>query len=124
MSKQKSILIDKSFLFAIRTVKLFQHLSGQKKEFVLSKQLLKSGTSIGANIREAFNAESKNDFIHKLAIAQKESDETCYWLELLSATQFLSEEEFNSISKDSIELLKLLRSSILTAKQNLKKTHS
>ena len=124
MSNGKSTLIDKSFVFAIRMVKVFQHLSGQKKEFVLSKQLLKSGTSIGANIREAFNAESKNDFIHKLAIAQKESDETCYWLELLSATQFLSEKEFNSISKDSIELLKLIRSSILTAKQHLKKTHS
>ena len=124
MSNGKSILIDKSFVFAIRMVKVFQHLSGQKKEFVLSKQLLKSGTSIGANIREAFNAESKNDFIHKLAIAQKESDETCYWLELLSATEFLSEKEFNSVSKDSNELLKLIRSSILTAKQNLKKTHS
>jgi len=124
MSNGKSILIDKSFVFAIRMVKVFQHLSGQKKEFVLSKQLLKSGTSIGANIREAFNAESKNDFIHKLAIAQKESDETCYWLELLSATEFLSEKEFNSVSKDSNELLKLIRSSILTAKQHLKKTHS
>lgn len=90
----------------------------------MSKQLLRSGTSIGANIREAFNAESKNDFIHKLAIAQKESDETCYWLELLSATEFLSEKEFNAVSKDSIELLKLIRSSILTAKQNLEKAHS
>ena len=88
MSNGKSTLIDKSFVFAIRMVKVFQHLSGQKKEFVLSKQLLKSGTSIGANIREAFNAESKNDFIHKLAIAQKESDETCYCLELLSALNF------------------------------------
>jgi four helix bundle protein len=124
MSNGKSILIDKSFLFAIRMVKLFQHLSGHKKEFVLSKQLLRSGTSIGANIREEFNAESKNDFIHKLAIAQKESDETCYWLELLSATEFLSEKEFNSVSKDSIELVKLIRSSILTAKQNLKKFNS
>ena len=124
MSNGKSTLIDKSFVFAIRMVKVFQHLSGQKKEFVLSKQLLRSGTSIGANIREAFNAESKNDFIHKLAIAQKESDETCYWLELLSATEFLSEKEFNSVSKDSNELLKLIRSSILTAKQHLKKTHS
>ena len=88
MSNGKSTLIDKSFVFAIRMVKVFQHLSGQKKEFVLSKQLLRSGTSIGANIREAFNAESKNDFIHKLAIAQKESDEICYCLELLSALNF------------------------------------
>jgi four helix bundle protein len=120
MAKRKSILLEKSFSFAVRIVNLYQHLTFKKKEFVISKQLLRSGTSIGANIREAFNAESKGDFIHKLGIAQKETDETCYWLELLVATNFISEKEFQSIFQDCEELLKLLRSSIITSKQNLK----
>ena len=126
MDKPKSLLIEKSFLFAVRMVRLFKYLSGKKKEFVLSKQLLRSGTSVGANIREVFNAESKIDFIHKLSVAQKEADETRYWLELIAATGILSDKEYQSVSKDANELLKLLRSTIITSKQNLKsgKVHS
>ena len=86
---KNNIIKDKSFDFAIRIVRLYQYLNSNKKEFVLSKQLLRSGTSIGAMIREAEHAESKNDFIHKFAIAQKEANEVVYWLELLKATDYL-----------------------------------
>jgi four helix bundle protein len=84
----------------------------------MSKQLLRSGTSIGANIRESFYAESKSDFIHKLAIAQKECNETLYWIELLYATNYLTKIEFESINIDAIELIKMLTSSILTTKKS------
>ena len=117
---KKNILRDKSFAFAVRIAKLYRYLIENKKEFVLSKQLLRSGTSIGANIREAYNAESKKDFVHKLAIAQKECDESLYWLELLNAIECISEKEFESLSTDCIELLKIIRSSILTTKINHK----
>lgn len=83
MSINNSIIKQKTFQFAVRIVKLYKHIVEKKKEFVLSKQLLRSGTSIGANVREAHNAESDADFIHKLSIAQKECDESLYWLELL-----------------------------------------
>lgn len=96
MNEKKNILIDKTFSFALRIINIFKYLHTEKKEFILSKQLLRSGTSIGANVREAYNAESKNDFIHKLAISQKETDESMYWLELLKESKYLSEEEFNS----------------------------
>src|SRR4051812_18523365 len=101
MSKNKNILQEKSFLFAIRIIKLYQYLVSNKKEFVLSKQLLRSGTSIGASIREAQNAESKADFIHKLSVAQKECDETIYWLELINSTGYINEKEFKSISVEA-----------------------
>jgi len=117
---KKNTLRDKSFAFAVRIAKLYSYLRENKKEFVLSKQLLRSGTSIGANIREAYNAESKKDFVHKLAIAQKECDESLYWLELLNAIECISEKEFESLSTDCIELLKIIRSSILTTKINHK----
>lgn len=117
----KSILKDKSFLFAIRVVNLYKVLTETKNEFVMSKQVCRSGTAVGALIREALNAESKLDFIHKLAIAQKECDETMYWLELLKATNFISENEFESLSKDAMELLKMLKSSFLTVKSSIKK---
>jgi len=107
----------KSFLFAIRIVKLYQYLVSEKKEFVLSKQLLRSGTSIGANVREAQNAESKADFIHKLSVSQKETDEVLYWLELLKETNYLTESEFLSIQTDAIQLLKMLRSIIITTRK-------
>jgi four helix bundle protein len=116
-----SVIKDKSFAFAVRVVNLYKHIIEVKKEFVLSKQLLRSGTSIGANVREALNAESKADFIHKLEISQKEADETCYWLELLKETKYITESEFSSIHTDAIELLKIIRSIIITTKQNLKK---
>lgn len=118
MSERKSIIKDKSFAFAIRIVKLYKHLCESKKEFVLSKQLLRSGTAVGALVREAQNAESKADFIHKLGIAQKECDESIYWIELLKETEYLNEIEFVSINEEAVELLKMLRSAIITSKKN------
>lgn len=120
----KSILKEKSFHFAVRIIKLFQYLIENKKEYVLSKQLLRSGTAVGALIREAQNAESKNDFIHKLGISQKECDETIYWLELLKVTEYLTEKEFDGIYNDANELLKMLRSSIITTKKTVQKIHN
>lgn len=118
MSEKRSIIKDKSFAFAVRIVKLYKLLSETKREFVMSKQLLRSGTAIGALVREAQNAESKADFIHKLGMAQKECDETIYWLELLKETDYLAEKEFESINNEAIELLKMLRSAIITSKRN------
>lgn len=116
MSEGKSPLKSKSFAFAVRCINLYKYLIETKKEFVLSKQILRSGTSVGANIREAQNAQSKADYIHKLSISQKECDETIYWLELLVETNFISKEEFNSIYNEALELLKMLRSAIITTK--------
>lgn len=117
MSQSKSILKDKSFSFAIAIVKTYKNLVEEKREYVMSKQLLRSGTSVGANIREAKNAESTNDFIHKLGIAQKECDETLYWLELLKKTEYLNGEEFHKLSDEANQILKMIRSTILTIKQ-------
>jgi len=103
---------------AVRVVHLYKYLVTEKKEYVLSKQLLKSGTSPGANIREAQNGESVADFIHKLGIAQKETDETLYWLELLHRTKYLSDTEFQSMYQDTDEMLRIIRSAILTKKKN------
>ncbi|MEM8520979.1 four helix bundle protein [Flavobacterium sp. PL12] len=115
------IIKIKSFLFAIRIVNLYKTLIS-RSEYVMSKQVLRSGTSVGANIREAKNAESKPDFIHKMGISQKEADETLYWLELLQATNYLSYAEFESLNNDGIEVLKLIKSIIISAKNNQKKT--
>ena len=122
MVKEKNIFVTKSFAFAIDIVKTCQRITEQRKEYVLSRQLLRSGTAVGALIREAQNAESKEDFIHKLAIAQKECDETIYWLELMKETEYLSESEFNKLKSESTELLKMLRSSIMTTKQKIYKS--
>ena len=119
MNEKENPLKDKSFLFALRIVRLYKLLIEVKKEYVLSKQLLRSGTSIGANIREAQNAQSKADFIHKLSISQKECDETLYWLELLYQSEYLTEIEFNSIYPEANELLKMLRSAIITSKNKI-----
>ena len=107
----------KSFHFAVRTIKLCNHLRKTKREFVLSKQLLRAGTSIGANIAEAQQAQSRADFISKLSIALKEAVETDYWLRLLHATDYLSETEFPSIYSDCRELEKMLTSIVKTAKR-------
>ena len=107
--------------YAIRIVKLYKYLTEQKKEFVLSKQLLRSGTSIGANTRESKNAQSKNDFLNKLNIALKEADETEYWLELLYKTDYLDEKEYRSIQQDTSELLKILTSIIKNLKSGIDK---
>ena len=113
--EKKNIIKEKSFVFAVEIVYLYKILV-EKKEFVLSKQLLRSGTSIGANIREAEHAQSKADFIHKLSISLKEANETEYWLDLLYETKYLSEIEFQSIKAKVIEILKLLTSIINTSK--------
>ena len=111
-----SIITDKSFQFAVRIVKLCKHLRNTKKEYTLSKQLLRSGTSIGANAAEAKQAQSKPDFISKLSIALKETTETKYWLKLLHATEYLTEVEFQSIHADCIEIEKILVSILKSAK--------
>jgi four helix bundle protein len=111
MNKEKkpNIIAEKSFLFAVRIVKLYQHLSEKKKEFVLSKQILRSGTAIGKNVEEAEGAISKADFSNKISIAYKEARETHYWIRLLSATGFLNQKECESIMNDCEEILKILR---------------
>ncbi len=114
----KNIVKDKSFAFAIRIVKLHQFLTKNKQEYVLSKQLLRSGTSVGAMVREAEHAESKADFKHKMAIAQKEINETLYWLELLKETNYLSDEQYQNINKDAIEIIKLITSIIKSVINN------
>lgn len=112
-------LRDKSFQLAVRIVRLYKYLIKEKKEYALSKQILRAGTNPGAMVREAFNGESGLDFIHKLGIAQKETGETQYWLELLHTTNYLSETEFISLYQDAEEVMKLIRSSILTKKKNM-----
>ena len=112
---KENVIKEKSFLFAIEIVSLYKILV-ERKEFVLSKQLLRSGTSIGANVRESEHAQSKADFIHKLSIALKEANETEYWLDLLHETKYLSQTEFENIKPSIIELLKLLTSIINTSK--------
>lgn len=114
----KSIIKEKSFTFSIRIIKLYKYLNETKKEYILSKQLLRSGTAVGALVREAQNGESTKDFIHKLAIAQKECDESIYWLELLKETDYISQNEFDSINLSAFELLKMIRSAIMTTKKN------
>ncbi|MDR2912373.1 MAG: four helix bundle protein [Alistipes sp.] len=112
----ESVLKKKSFKFAVRIVNLYKHLSESKKEFVLSKQILKSGTAVGAMVCEAEHSESKADFIHKMAVAQKESNETIYWLNLMVETEYVSKHEFESIHDDAVEIIKMITSSIKTVK--------
>lgn len=114
-----NIIKEKSFAFAIRSVKLYQFLSESKREFVMSKQLLRSGTSVGVLIRESEHAESRSDFKHKLSIAQKEINESIYWLELLHETNYLNTEQFQSLNSDAIEIIKLLTSIIKTTKTTI-----
>ncbi len=108
--KRENTIVDKSKGFAVRIVKLYQYLCAEKREFVLSKQLLRSGTSIGANVKEAIRGQSKADFISQMSIALKEASETEYWLELLHETDFLDKKQFESIYADNQELLKILTS--------------
>lgn len=115
--KTENIIVDKSKAFAIRIVKLAQYLSLDKKEYVLSKQVLRSGTSIGANVKEAIRAQSKADFISKMSIALKEASETEYWLELLHETGYITENQFNSIIPECVEVIKIITSIINSAKK-------
>jgi four helix bundle protein len=116
---KEGALQTKSFAFAVRVVNLYKYLCSKKKEFVLSKQLLRSGTATGALVREAEQAESKPDFVHKMGIALKEANETEYWILLLSETGYLTTSEAESIIKDNKELLKLLTSIINSTKQRM-----
>ena len=114
----ESIVKKKSFELSILGVNFYKSLVNEKKEFIMRKQFLRSITSVGANVREAVNAQSKADFIHKLSISQKECDESMYWLELLKETDFISKEEFDSIYPNCHEVLKIIRSIIITSKKN------
>jgi four helix bundle protein len=111
-----NIIVQKSYAFALQIVQLYKSLV-EKKEFVLSKQILRCGTSIGANVHEAIGSESKKDFIHKLGIALKESRETSYWLNLLKDSEYISKDEFNKLSNLCDEIVRILNSIILTTKE-------
>ncbi|MBS4061691.1 MAG: four helix bundle protein [Bacteroidetes bacterium] len=115
---KENVVKNKSFAFALRIVKLYQFLTESKKEYVLSKQLLRSGTAIGALVREAEHAESKADFIHKLSIALKEANETEYWIELLQQSAYLNDNDFETLFNEITELLRLLISIIKSSKNN------
>ncbi|MBS1730772.1 MAG: four helix bundle protein [Bacteroidetes bacterium] len=114
---KENIIKTKSFAFALRIIKLYQYLQGEKKEYVLSKQLLRCGTSIGAMVRESEQAESKVDFIHKFGIVQKEANETEYWIELLYQSEFIEKQLYDSFYSDITEIRKLLTSILKTLKR-------
>ena len=116
--KKENVIKEKSYAFALRMVKAYKFLSSEQREFVLSKQMLRSGTAVGALIREAEFAQSPADFIHKLSIALKEANETEYWILLLKDSEYISETSFSSIHTDCVELIKLLTSIINTSKKN------
>ena len=117
--KTDNIIVDKSKAFALRIIRLYQYLKNEKSEFVLSKQLLRSGTSIGANVKEAIRGQSRADFYAKLNISLKEASETEYWLELLHESEYIEEKAFNSIYADCQELIKLLVAITKTQKGEL-----
>ncbi|HEY4650945.1 MAG TPA: four helix bundle protein [Pontibacter sp.] len=113
---KQNVVADKSYAFALRVVKLYKHLRFTEQEFILSKQVLRSGTSIGANVEEAIAASSRADFVNKLNIAAKETRETIYWLRLLKDSEFISAKSFESVYQDATELQKILSSILLTTK--------
>jgi len=114
--KSKNVIQEKSFAFAIKIVKLYQYLYNERKEFVLSKQLLRSGTSIGANIEESIGGQSDKDFLSKISISYKEARETIYWIRLLSATGYLDDMQTQSMLADAEELCKILGKIQITLK--------
>ena len=114
--EKKNVLKEKSFLFSVRVVKLYQHLKNEPKEYDLARQVLRSGTSVGANIEEAIGGYSRKDFYARLGIAYKEARETRYWLQLLLATEILEEKLSKSLEKDCNELIKLLVAILKTNK--------
>ncbi len=118
--KKDNIILNKSFDFAVRIVKLYRHLCDEKKEYVLSKQLLRSGTSIGANINEAQAGQSKNDFIAKISIASKEARESKYWIELLIKTDYLDQNDNHVLTlvREVEDIVKLLTSIVKTSQEN------
>ena len=112
-------IVTKSMDFSVRIVKLYKYLIEEKKEYVLSKQLLRSGTSVGANVRESRYAESKADFISKNSIALKEAAETEYWLELLMKTEYITERQYESIKADNSEIAKILTTIVKKMKESI-----
>jgi len=122
MNKREPVLRNASYKFAVRIVKLSQYLQKEKKEFVLNKQILRSGTAIGALIYEAKFAQSDADFINKLSISLKEANETIYWLSLLKDTDYINEKLCNSLSLDCGNLVSMLISSVNTMKKKMKST--
>ena len=120
LKREKNILLEKVDAYSNRIIRLYKYLKDQKKEFIMSKQLLRSGTSIGANIVESQSAQSSADFIHKLEIALKEAKETHYWLEKLFAGEYINDVGYQSMSNDNIEIIKLLTSIIVTKKRNMR----
>ena len=120
MQNCDNVIQELSFNFAVRIVKFYKYLTESKKVYVLSKQILRSGTSIGANVRESIHAQSLADFINKLSIALKEADETDYWLELLHASDLISEEEYTSLSNDVKQIIGTLVKIIKTSKSSAK----
>jgi len=115
--KKENILREKSYSFALRVIKLYKYLCDEKREYVMSKQVLRSGTSIGAMVRESEFAQSKADFINKLSIALKEANETDYWLLLLKDSNYITKNMYNSVNIDIKEIISLLVSSVKTAKK-------
>jgi len=116
IKQSNSIIAQKSYVFALEIISIYKYLITDKKEFVLSKQILRCGTSIGANVHEAISGESKRDFVHKLSIALKEAKETSYWLNLLNDSNYISNDQFRNLNFTCTELIKILNSIILTTK--------
>jgi four helix bundle protein len=112
---KENVIREKTLDFAVKVVNQYKVIQKQKREYVISRQFLRSGTSIGANVREGLNAGSKPDFIHKLGIAQKECDETLYWAELLYITNFITKDEWDLLQSDADVLLRIIRAIIMTA---------
>lgn len=121
MKKTGNVVVDKSKVFAIRVIRLYQHLQKEKKEYVISKQLLRSGTSIGANVKEGIRGQSTKDFRSKMSIALKEASESEYWLELLVETDYIDRKQFESMDDDCVELIKILTAILKTSDDNLDK---
>jgi four helix bundle protein len=119
MAHNTGILTEKTYHFALRVVKAYRYLKDEQNEYVLSKQMLRSGTSIGANCKEAIYAQSTLDFINKLSIALKEASETEYWLDLLHDSQYIDDKSYESIQQECVEIIKLLTSIIKTTKSTL-----
>ena len=119
--KKESVVMNKSYAFALRVVKLYKYITIEKKEYVLSKQLLRSGTAIGALIKEGEHAQSKADFLNKMNVALKEANETEYWIQLLRDSEYISIKQSISILEDVLEIIRLLTSIVKTTKTSLKK---
>ncbi len=116
--KSDNIVLEKSKDFAVRIIRMYQWMKSKKKEFIISKQCVRSGTSIGANLSEAITGQSTPDFLSKLHIALKEAHETSYWLELMNRTDYITKGMFDSINSDCLELIKLITTIINTTKKN------